>query len=95
MSDQGITKTNGGTGTEVDMLLATGERLLRTQRDRLVAEKATYEMARTNLLNAYQANLAKLHQDTADAATALHAEHERKVNEIERLIAKLTAMQEA
>jgi hypothetical protein len=82
-------------GTEVDMLLATGERLLRNQQDRLVGEKASYEAERTNMLNAYAANLAKLERDTADRLHQLQQEHQHRVSGIERLITKLKAMREA
>ena len=81
--------------TDIEKLMNTGERLLREQQDKLVGEKATYEEARTSLVNAYAAATAKLDRDTADRAHRLLLEHNDRVAEIERLIAKLKALREA
>ena len=89
---QPIAKTES---TEIERLLATGERLLRHQKSRLVAEKAQYESARTGALNHYKEQISKIESDTADELLVLQREHEHRVHEIERLIAKLTAMREA
>jgi len=81
--------------SDIERLMNTGERLLREQQDKLVGEKANYEEARTSLVNAYAAAQAKLDRDTADRAHRLLLEHNDRVAEIERLIAKLKALREA
>ena len=93
--DQVTMRPNGRQVSDIERLMNTGERLLREQQDKLVGEKASYEEARTNLVNAYAAATAKLDRDTADAAHRLLLEHNARVNEIERLIAKLKALREA
>jgi hypothetical protein len=78
--------------SDFDRLLATGERLLRHQQDKLVGEKALYEEARTSLVNGYAAAQAKLERDTADAAHRLLLEHNAKVAQIERTITALKGL---
>lgn len=81
--------------SEVERLLATGDRLLKNQQERVVQETAAYETTRTQLMNDYNAKVAKLDHDTQEALYQLHVEHEAKIADIKRLIAKLTAMREA
>jgi hypothetical protein len=94
-NEQVALRPQGREVSDMESLMNTGERLLRRQQDRLVQEKANYEEARVNLVNAYAAQLAKLERETADSAHRLLLEHNAKVGEIERLITKLKAMREA
>ena len=90
-----IPRPNGKQVTDIERLMNTGERLLREQQNKLVGERANYEEGRVNMLNAYAANLAKLERDTADALHQLQQDHQGRVADIERLIAKLKALREA
>jgi hypothetical protein len=81
--------------SEVDRLLVTSDRLLKSQQDRLVAEEAAYETMRTQIMNDYNGKVAKLDHDTKEMLFQMHVEHEQKVADIKRLITKLTALREA
>lgn len=81
--------------SEVERLLVTSDRLLKNQQERLVAEKAAYETTRTQLINDYNAKVAKLDHETKEALYQLHVDHEAKISDIDRLITKLTALREA
>lgn len=93
---QNVQHTGGAIiATEVERLLATSERLLRVQQQKVVQEKANYETTRTALLNEFKSKVAEFEHDTKEALFLLQQEHEARVHAIERLIAKLTALREA
>lgn len=88
-------KDTAVSATEVERLLHTSERLLKNQQRRLVQERAAFETARTVVLNDYNAKVAQLEQNVREELTLMKRDHDIKVHDIERLIAKLTALREA
>lgn len=81
--------------TEIERLLATSERLLKNQQRRLVSEQVGYETTRTAVLNDFKARSAQLEHDVKEELFLLQRDHEARLHEINRLIAKLTALREA
>lgn len=80
---------------EIERLLMTSDRLLKNQKDRIINEEAHYETTRTQIMNDYNAKVAKLDHDTKEALFQLNANHEQTIAGIKRLITKLTALREA
>lgn len=81
--------------SEVERLLVTSDRLLKSQQERLVTEEASYETRRTEVMNDYNSKVAKLDHETKEALYQMHVEHEAKIADIKRLVTKLTALREA
>ena len=80
---------------DIERLLATGDKLLKNQQERIVNEEAQFETTRTQIMNDYNAKAAKLDHDTKEALFQLATNHEQTLAGIKRLIAKLNAMREA
>ena len=81
--------------SEIERLLVSSDRLLKSQLERIVTEEAAYETARTQMMNDYNAKVAKLDHDTKEALFRLGVGHEQTIAEIKRFIAKLNALREA
>lgn len=81
--------------TDVDRLLATGERLLRQQEDALLKLLSTYEQAQQVIGDQYRTRVAAAVRERDEQLRILAEQHETRVVTINRVIEKLTAMRDA
>ena len=82
-------------GTEIDRLLATGERLLKSQQERMLTEESDYQRRRVAMADQFRVHMERLRQDAEDQLRTLDSEHEAKMARMRNLIAKLKALREA
>ena len=81
--------------TDVERLLATGERLLRGQQERLITEESKYQEARTRIVNDYRMRMERLGLEAEEALLAMDRQHEARMSSIRKLVEKLNAMRGA
>ena len=81
--------------TEIERLLATGERLLRSQQERLLNEESKYQTMRIEIMDSYRVQLERIRQEAEDRLRVLDSEHNVRMSGIRNLIGKLKAMREA
>lgn len=90
-----LSMTPASSGTEIDRLLATGERLLKSQQERMLAEESTYQHRRIQLADRFRVQMERLRQDAEDQLRTFNSEHEAKMARMRNLVAKLKALREA
>jgi hypothetical protein len=81
--------------SDMEKLMATGERLLKSKIDEHLREVSAYEMQRLELIDSYRVRIERLRIEAEDQLRTLAKTHADKMNAIEHLIGKLKAMREA
>jgi len=81
--------------SEVERLIATGDRLLRVQQARLSAAYADYEQRKTERMNWYRSEMRRLVDEADHEMLLLDRAWDGDRGRIEALIAKLKALRAA
>jgi hypothetical protein len=81
--------------SDMDKLMATGNRLLREKLDEHLAATSAYERARGEMSDGYRVQMERLRMEADDKLRQLDQEHRVNIGKIEALIAKLKILREA
>lgn len=81
--------------TDMDKLMSTGARLLKSKMDEHLALTSSYERQRIELVDSYRVRIERLRIEAEDQLRSLESAHALQIQAIERLITKLKALREA
>jgi len=81
--------------SDVDALLATAEKMLRQQREKLLDTETQHGAHRQRIVDGYRVEMEKLRSRAEDELRDLDAAHAARVTGLQTVIGKLTALRGA
>lgn len=81
--------------SELERFLASGERLLETLRQRMLASESRYELERVRVADGFRVRMRNLEHEAAEALRALDRRHAAKAAADRKLLDVLTGMRGA